>query len=92
MTKVELIEAVAEDTHFKKKEVAEVLSSILATIEQALVKGEEVRLPGFGIFSVKESAERNGRNPQTGEKITIPASKKPKFSFGKTVKDAVKAS
>lgn len=92
MTKAELIDVVAEGTQFKKKEVAAVLSSILSTIEQALVKGEEVRLTGFGTFSVRTSAERSGRNPSTGESITIPAAKHPKLSFGKTVKSAVRAS
>ena len=92
MIKNDLINVVAEDTMFTKKEVTLILNSILSYIGQALVKNEEVRIAGFGTFTVRTRAERKGRNPISGEIITIPAAKYPKISFSKTIKDAVKAS
>lgn len=92
MTKSELIDIVAEETKFTKKDVSTILSTVLKTIEEKLVTGEDIRIAGFGVFSIRETAERKGRNPATGEEMTIPAAKHPKFSFGKTVRSAVRAS
>nr|DAK26565.1 MAG TPA: DNA binding protein [Caudoviricetes sp.] len=92
MNKADFINTVAENTNFTKKDVGIVLDSMISVIQKTMGKGEEIRLAGFGNFSVKETAERSGHNPQTGEKITIPAGRKPKFSFAKAIKEAVKAS
>lgn len=89
MTKDELIDAVASST-CSKKEASECLEAILDNITKALTKGEEVKLTGFGTFSVSKRKARTGRNPRTGAKIQIPATKTPRFKAGKVLKDAVK--
>jgi DNA-binding protein HU-beta len=65
------------------------VDAVLSSIAKSLKKGDEVRLVGFGTFSVAKRAASEGRNPRTGEKIKIPASKQPKFKAGKALKDAV---
>jgi len=72
-----------------KADAAKAVDGVFTAIEEALKKGDEVRLVGFGTFAVAERASSEGRNPRTGEKITIPASKQPKFKAGKGLKDAV---
>ena len=90
MTKVELIAAVATNAGLTKKDAEKAVSATLDVITAALKNGEKVSLVGFGTFEVRERKERQGRNPQTREPMTIPASKLPAFSAGTALKDAVK--
>lgn len=90
MNKAELIEAIAEAADLTKVEAARALDGLVDAITDALKKGDTVSLVGFGSFLVKERAERQGRNPQSGESITIAAAKIPSFKAGKALKDAVK--
>ena len=89
MTKVELINAIAEQAGLSKKDADAALKAVVNTITDALKKGEKVQLVGFGTFEVRARGERTGRNPRTKETITIPASKAPAFKAGKALKDAV---
>ncbi|NLV23908.1 MAG: HU family DNA-binding protein [Deltaproteobacteria bacterium] len=89
MTKVELVNAIAEKADLKKADAEKALKAVLDSITQALKDGDKVALVGFGTFSVSERAARSGKNPQTGEKIDIKASRVPKFKAGKVLKDAV---
>lgn len=89
MNKTDLVTAVAEKTDLAKKDAEKAVSAILASIEEALAKGEKVQLVGFGTFEVKARKERTGLNPQTKSQIIIPASKVPAFKAGKALKDAV---
>ncbi len=89
MNKAELIAAVAEKSELTKKDAEKAVNSVIGVITDALSKGEKVQLVGFGTFEVRDRAERKGRNPQTKEEITIPASKAPVFKAGKALKDAV---
>ena len=87
--KAELVSAVAEKTGLSSKDAGAALDALLAEITEALKKGERVALAGFGTFSVGARAARQGRNPQTGATIEIPASKSAKFKAGKSLKDAI---
>lgn len=87
--KNDLVAVVANDTGLSKTDAAKAVDAVFAAITDALKKGDEVRLVGFGTFAVSERAKSEGRNPRTGEKIEIPASKQPKFKAGKGLKDAV---
>ena len=89
MNKSELVAAVAEKAEMSKKDAEKAVNAVFGAIEEALAKNEKVQLVGFGTFEVKTRAERTGLNPQTKEKITIPASKVPGFKAGKALKDAV---
>lgn len=89
MNKTELIERVAESTGKTKKEAGLIIDSVFQTISDALSGGEKVTLIGFGNFEVRDRAARTGRNPQTGEEITIEASKVPAFKPGKQLKEMV---
>ncbi|WP_010303152.1 HU family DNA-binding protein [Candidatus Odyssella thessalonicensis] len=89
MNKTDLIKTVSEQCNLPQSNVNQVFDAILATVTASLKKKEEVNLPGFGKFKVTERAARKGRNPQTGQEITIAASKSPSFSAGKALKDAV---
>ncbi len=89
MTKTNLIEAVAEKSELKKSEAEKAVNAVFAVIEEALVSGDKVQITGFGSFEVRNKAAREGRNPQTGEKIKIKAPKSPAFSAGNTLRDAV---
>ena len=89
MTKAELVAKIAEKTGLSKKDSEAALNAFMETVKEALSNGEKVSLVGFGTFEVVERAERKGRNPQTGEEITIPATKAPKFRPGKGLKEAV---
>ena len=91
MNKVELIGAVASKSEISKRDVEKVINAFTNVVADALVDGDKVQLVGFGTFEVVERAERLGRNPATGEAMTIAASKSPKFKAGKALKDAVKA-
>ncbi|MBI4825002.1 MAG: HU family DNA-binding protein [Nitrospirae bacterium] len=90
MTKAELIESVANDVNLSKADALKAIDSVIAGITDALKKGEKVTLVGFGVFSVAERKARKGRNPRTGDEIEIAASKTPKFSAGKVLKQAIK--
>lgn len=89
MNKNELIDAVAAATGLTKADAANAIEAVFDSISGALKKGLEVRLVGFGTFAVTNRAASEGRNPRTGEKIQIAASKLPKFRAGKGLKDAV---
>ena len=91
MNKTDLVNVVANETGINKKEVDAVVSATVAAISNALKAGDKVQLIGFGTFEVKATAEREGRNPKTGETIKIPAAKKPAFSASKALKDEVNA-
>lgn len=89
MNKADLVARVAELSGMTKADTEKAVEATFDAITNALKSGEEVRLVGFGSFSVASRAASEGRNPRTGEKIQIPASKQPKFSAGKGLKDAV---
>lgn len=89
MNKAELIELVSTNADLSKATAAQAVEAVLGGIQETLQNGGSVTLVGFGTFSVSQRAERVGRNPQTNKKITIPASKIPKFKAGKALKDAV---
>ena len=90
MNKAELVAAVAEKTNFTKKDAEAAINALVASIEEALVKGDKVQLIGFGTFETKERKARQGRNPRQREEIIeIAASKAPTFKAGKALKDAV---
>ncbi|MCI6854555.1 MAG: HU family DNA-binding protein [Anaerovoracaceae bacterium] len=90
MNKAELVAAVAEKTNFTKKDAEAAINALVASIEEALVKGDKVQLIGFGTFETKERKARQGRNPRQPEEIIeIAASKAPTFKAGKALKDAV---
>lgn len=89
MNKTELVAAVAEQADISKKDAEKVLKAFVDVVTEEMKKGEKVQLVGFGTFEVSERAAREGRNPQTGETMTIAASKAPKFKAGKALKDMV---
>ncbi|AKE51570.1 HU family DNA-binding protein [Kangiella sp. HD9-110m-PIT-SAG07] len=89
MNKSELIDAIAAGADISKAAAGRALDSMLDAVTDSLQKGEGVSLVGFGTFSVKERAARQGRNPKTGETIQIKAAKVPGFKAGKALKDAV---
>ena len=89
MNKTQLIEAVAAKADLKKKDAEAAVNAVTAAIAEALKAGDKVQLVGFGTFEVKTREARDGRNPRTGEKITIAASKHPAFTAGKALKDSV---
>ncbi len=91
MNKTDLVNVVNAETKIAKKDVDAVVNATLKAIADALKQGDKVALIGFGTFEVKATAAREGRNPKTGEAITIPASKKPSFSASKVLKDEVNA-
>ena len=91
MTKEGLVEAVMKSAKIAtKKHAQETVEAVFAAITKSLARGEEVTVTGFGTFRTAKSAARSGRNPKTGESITIPASVRPKFKAGKALKEAVK--
>ena len=91
MNKVELVAAIAEKSELTKVGAEKALKAFIDTVTEELKNGGKVQLVGFGTFEVAERAERQGRNPKTGEAITIPAFKSPKFKAGKVLKDIVNA-
>lgn len=90
MNKGELVEKVAKECELGKAAAEQVLASVFGTITDAMAAGEKVTLLGFGTFSVSERAAREGRNPQTGETMNIPAKKVVKFKAGTKLVDSVK--
>lgn len=91
MNKTDLIDAIAAAADLPKASAGRALDAIVDSITDALSKGEQVTLVGFGTFAVKHRAAREGRNPQTGQTIQIKASNVPGFKPGKALKDAVNA-
>jgi len=89
MNKTEFIAAVAENADISKKDAEKAIKAFADVVTEELKKGEKVQLVGFGTFEVSERAAREGRNPKTGEVMTIAASKSPKFKAGKAFKDEV---
>ena len=89
MNKNDLVAVVADKTGMSKADSAKAVESVFDSITHSLRTGNEVRLVGFGTFSVANRRASEGRNPRTGERIHIPASKQPKFKAGKQLKDAV---
>ena len=91
MNKTELVNVVTDATGIAKKDVDAVVNATIEAITEALKEGDKVSIIGFGNFEVKATSEREGRNPKTGETITIAASKKPVFTASKVLKDEVNA-
>ena len=89
MNKNELIASVASRSGLSKADSARAVDGMISSIESALKSGQEVRIVGFGTFSITNRAATTGRNPRTGEAIQIPASKQPKFKAGAPLKQAV---
>ena len=89
MNKAEMISEVSDAAEVSKADAGRAVDAVIDVITKALKKGDTVTLVGFGTFSVRKRAARQGRNPQTGETIKIKASKNPAFKAGKALKDAV---
>ncbi len=89
MNKTDLIEIIAKDSDISKALAGQIFDTVITSITEALAKGKTVTLIGFGTFLVSKRKQRIGRNPQTGENITIPAAKVPRFKAGKNLKDKV---
>jgi DNA-binding protein HU-beta len=90
VTKTELVDQVADRAQLTKQDAAKAIDAVLATVEDALRRGSEVTISGFGKFHVGERGAREGVNPRTGERIHIAASRVPRFSAGSGLKSAVK--
>jgi integration host factor beta subunit len=91
MKKADLVDAIAGKVSVPKAQVQQMVEDVFELISDALTKGEKIDLRGFGTFSVRDSAARTGRNPQTGAAIEIPARRVPGFKPGKELKDRVNA-
>jgi Bacterial nucleoid DNA-binding protein len=89
MNKAELVADVAERTGESKMRAEEIVNAVFEAMTDALKRGDDIRLPAFGVFDVKETAERIARNPQTKEEVKVPAGKKARFRAGKALKDAL---
>jgi len=89
MNKAELINAVAAKNELDKKNAEKAVNAVLSAITDALAAGDKIQLIGFGTFEVRARAEKQARNPRTGEVITAPATKVPAFKAGKALKEAV---
>lgn len=90
MTKDELVSIIADEAEIPKAKAEKAFKALISGISDALKKGDSVTIVGFGTFLVTNRASRSARNPQTGQPMTIPASRSPKFRPGKGLKDAVK--
>lgn len=90
MNKTEVVEQMSKVSGLSKSDTEKALSAFTGTVSKSLKKGDKLVLVGFGTFSISKRKARTGRNPQTGATIKISARKVPKFSAGKTLKDAVK--
>ncbi len=91
MTKVELIDKVAEGLGLPKREVEKMLEKLISTIQNSLKAGQKVSVAGLGTFVVKEKKARIARNPKTGESVQVPAKRAPKFRPGKELKEIIQA-
>ena len=90
MTKAELVEKIAKVAEISNAAAGKAINAFIDEIKKSLKKGNKVTLVGFGTFSIAKRKARKGRNPRTGEKMTIKASKTPKFKAGKALKEAIK--
>ena len=89
MNKTELVAAIVEKTELSKKDAEKAVKAFTEVVADELKKGEKIQLVGFGTFEVADRPAREGRNPKTGETMTIAASKTPKFKAGKALKDSL---
>ena len=89
MNRTELVAAMAAETQLSKKDAEAALKAFIDVVTEELKSGEKIQLVGFGTFEVSERPAREGRNPRTGETMTIAASKSPKFKAGKALKDSI---
>ena len=89
MNRSELVAKIAEKSELSKKDTEKAVAAFIESVTEALVSGDKVQLVGFGSFEVRRREERAGRDPRTGNAITIPASNSPAFKAGKALKDAV---
>ena len=89
MTKAQLVARLVEGSGISRKQVDEILTALVDTVVKTVKKGENVKIPGLGVFRLRKMKARVGRNPQTGEPIKIPARKKVGFSVAKTFKETV---
>ncbi len=89
MNKSELVKALAEKAEFTQKDAAKALEAMVATIQEALAKGDKVQIIGFGSFEVRDRKERKVISPATRQEITVPATKVPAFKPGKSLKEAI---
>ena len=90
MTKAELVAKIASEAGITKSQAEKVIDGFVSAVSAALSGGDKISLAGFGTFSVGSRSQREGRNPRTGEKIKIPASKAVKFKAGKTLSEKIK--
>jgi len=90
VTKSEFVDQVADRAGLSKKDATGAVDAVLETIEETLKRGSEIAFSGFGKFSVSERSAREGRNPATGERLNIAASRVPKFTAGAALKKAIK--
>jgi DNA-binding protein HU-beta len=90
MTKAEVVSKVASESGITKSQAEKAVDGFVSAVSDALASGDNITLVGFGTFSVGERSQREGRNPRTGEKLTIPESKAVKFKAGKTLSEMVK--
>jgi DNA-binding protein HU-beta len=90
MTKAELIASIVKESKMTKASAEKALNAFISSVTKALKKGNKLTLPGFGTFSVAKRRARNGRNPQSGNEIKIPATKVAKFKAGNLLKSAVR--
>lgn len=89
MNKTEFVAAIAEEAGISKTDAAKAVKAFTDVVVEEMKKGEKIQLVGFGTFEVSERPAREGRNPRTGETMTIAASKAPKFKAGKALKDSI---
>lgn len=89
MNKAELVAEVAERMSDSKLKAEEAVNAVFDALIAALKRGEDIRLPAFGVFDVKETAARTARNPQTGQEVAVAAGRKARFKPGKALKDAL---
>lgn len=89
MNKSELVADVAERMGESKQKGEEAVNAVFEALTAALKRGDDVRLPAFGVFDVKDTAARTARNPQTGAEVKVPAAKKARFKPGKALKDTL---
>ena len=89
MNKTELTAKVAEKTGLTKEQSANAVNAVFASMTDALAQGDKIQLVGFGTFAVKYRAEKESKNPRTGEKIKVPATYRPAFSAGKSLEETV---
>jgi DNA-binding protein HU-beta len=89
MTKAQLVSKLAEETDIPKKQVDQLIEQLVGTVIKTVKKGENLKIPGLGVFRLRKMKARMGRNPQTGEPIKIPARKKVGFTVAKSFKETV---